>query len=258
MDLPKNTFKSTLLSGAQQIGYWCTIDDPTMTEMAAGCGFDWLLIDAEHTGMDPKAVLAHLHAASAYPVQTMVRPSSLDAAEIKKLLDFGAQSILVPYVRNAKEAAMAAEAVDYAPGGIRGVAGITRATRYGAVDNYTRRAREEICLVVQIETKSALDELEEICATPGVDAAFIGPADLAASLGFPGQPSHPEVKAACLDALRRIRAAGKPAGFLTLDYEFLSEAMEAGSCFTAVEVDSAALRRGAMASAARWKATTSS
>ncbi len=257
MDLPKNSFKAALLEGRQQIGYWCTIDDTTMTEMAAGCGFDWLLIDAEHTGMDPKAVLGHLHAASAYPVQTVVRPSSLDPAEIKKLLDFGAQSLLIPYVRNAQEAALAAAAVDYAPAGIRGVAGITRATRFGAVKEYTKRAREEICLIVQIETKSGLEDLENILATPGIDAAFVGPADLAASLGYPGEASHPEVKRACLDAFRRIRAAGKPAGFLTLDYDFLAEAMEAGSCFTAVDVDTAVLRRGTLASVARWKSAGS-
>lgn len=256
MELPKNGFKAAIAEGRQQIGMWCTIDDTTMTEMAAGCGFDWLLIDAEHTGMDPKAVLGHLHAASAYPVETMVRPSSLDAAEIKKLLDFGAQTILVPYVRSAEEAARAAETVDYAPRGVRGVAGITRAARFGAVDGYTARARQEICLVVQIETKSALDDLEAIVATPGIDAAFVGPADLAASLGHPGDTGHPEVEEACLDALRRIRAAGKPAGFLTLDQDFLGKAMEAGSCFTAVDVDTAILRRGFLSSVSRWKKGT--
>lgn len=254
MDLPKNHFKAAIAEGRQQIGYWCTIDDPLMTEMAAGAGFDWLLIDAEHTAMDPRAVLGHLQAVSAHPVHAMVRPSALDPAEIKKLLDLGAQSLLIPYVRNAEEAALAAAAVDYAPGGIRGLAGITRATRFGAVEGYARRARDEICLIVQIETRSALDDLDAILATPGVDGAFVGPADLAASLGHPGRTDHPEVRAACLDAVRRIRAAGKPAGFLTLDYEFLPEIMAAGSCFTAVDVDTAILRRGAFESAARWKA----
>lgn len=253
MDIPKNEFKAKIQAGQQQIGFWCTIDDCLMTEMAAGAGFDWLLIDAEHTAMDPKAVLSHLQAAAAYPVHTMVRPSSLDPAEIKKLLDLGAQSLLIPYIRNAEEAALAAAAVDYAPGGIRGLAGITRAARFGAVDDYTRRARDEICLAVQIETRSALEDLDAILATPGVDAAFVGPADLAASLGHHGNTGHPEVEAACLDALKRIRAAGKPAGFLTLDAEFLPKAMEAGSCFTAVDVDTAVLRRGMLASAARWK-----
>ena len=252
MDLPPNRFKDALATGRQQIGYWCTIDDPLMTEMAAGCGFDWLMIDAEHTGMDPRAVLGHLHAAAPYDVGFMVRPSSLDAAEIKKLLDFGAQNILVPYVRTAAEAAEAAAAMAYAPDGIRGMAGITRAARYGAVDDYARKARDGLCLIVQIETVSALDELEAICATPGVDGAFVGPADLAASMGYPGQTGHPEVEAACLDALRRIRAAGKPAGFLTLDQAFLPKAMEAGSNFTAVDVDTAVLRRGAIDSARRW------
>lgn len=254
MDIPKNDFKAAIQAGRQQIGFWCTIDDSLMTEMAAGSGFDWILIDAEHTAMDPKAVLSHLQAAAPYPAHAMVRPSALDPAEIKKLLDLGAQSLLIPYVRNAEEAARAAAAVDYAPGGIRGLAGITRASRFGAVETYPRKARDEICLVVQIETRSALEDLDAILATPGVDAAFVGPADLAASLGHPGNTSHPDVQAACLDAIRRIRAAGKPAGFLTLDADFLPKAMEAGSCFTAVDVDTAVLRRGTLATAARWKA----
>ena len=253
MELPKNTFKAAIREGRQQLGYWCSINDPLMTELAAGCGYDWLLIDAEHTAMDPRAVLGHLHAAASAGAQAMVRVSSVDPAEIKKVLDLGAQSILVPYVRNAEEAALAAAAVDYAPTGIRGVAGIVRASRYGAVKGYTARAREEICLVVQIETTSALDDLENILAVPGVDAAFVGPADLAASLGHRGEPSHPEVQEACYDALRRIRAAGKPAGFLTLDDAVLAKAMEAGSCFTAVAVDTALLRAGALAAVARWR-----
>ena len=255
MDLPRNRLKAALAEGRQQLGYWCSIDDSAMTELAAGSGYDWLLIDCEHTAMDARSVLAHLQAAAAYPVDTMVRPSALDPAEIKRVLDLGAQSILVPYVRNAAEAELASAAVDYAPAGIRGVAGLTRATRFGAVAEYAARAREEIFLAVQIETVSALDDLDAILAVPGVDGAFVGPADLAASMGYRGQPGHPQVRAAAMDAIRRIRAAGKPAGFLTLDDAGLEEAIAAGSLFTAVEVDAALLARGAAAVAARWRAT---
>jgi 4-hydroxy-2-oxoheptanedioate aldolase len=255
MELPRNRFKARLREGRQQLGFWCAIDDSAMTEMAAGCGYDWLLIDCEHSAMDPGSLLAHLQAAAPYPTDVLVRPSALDAAEIKKVLDLGAQTLVVPYVRDAQEAREAAEAVDYAPRGIRGASGLTRASRFGRVPGYTARARDEICLIVQIETVSALDDLEAILAVPGVDGAFVGPADLAASMGYPGEPDRAEVRAASLDAIRRIRAAGKPAGFLTLDDAGLAQAMEAGSCFTAVAIDAAVLKRGAEAVLAKWRET---
>lgn len=256
MDLPRNPFKAAILAGRQQIGLWCSIDDGTVAEMLAGCGFDWLMFDTEHAALDPIRVLPLLQAVAPYPVHPIVRPSSLNPPEIKKLLDCGAQTILVPYVQSAEEAALAAAAVAYPPDGIRGVAGITRASGYGAIPGYHRRAREEICLIVQIETRAALEALDGIVRVPGVDAVFIGPADLAASLGHPGEPSHPEVKAACLDAVARVRAAGKPAGFLTLDQAFLEEIIEAGSLFTAVDTDTAILRRGALAQAQAWQTKT--
>ncbi len=179
-------------------------------------------------------------------------PNSLNPAEIKKILDVGAQSILVPYVQTVEEARLAAAAVEYPPIGIRGVAGATRASRFGAVKGYHAAARNEICLLVQLETVTALDVLEGIAAVPGIDGIFIGPADLAASLGYPGEPGHPTVRSTVLDAIRRIRAAGKPAGILTLDPEFLDECVEAGSLFTAVDVDAVLLRRSAAALAQKW------
>ncbi len=254
MELPVNTFKAAIRDGRQQIGIWNSIPEATVVEMLAGCGFDWLMIDAEHTALDPMGVLPLLQAAAPYPTHTVVRPSALDVAEIKKLLDCGAQTILVPYVQSAEEARLAAAAVAYPPDGIRGVAGITRASRFGAIPGYHRRAREEICLIVQVETVAALDALEEIAAVPGVDGIFIGPSDLAASLGHPGEATHPKARAACVEAVRRVRAAGKPAGFLGLDEGFLEEIFAAGSVFTAVDVDVAVLRRGALAALERWRA----
>lgn len=254
MDLPINHFKAKILQGESQIGLWCSINDTTTVEMLAGCGFDWLMFDIEHSALDPLTVLPLLQTVAPYPSHPIIRPSSLNPAEIKKLLDFGAQTLLIPYVQTVEEAELAAASVAYAPEGIRGVAGLTRATRFGTIPNYAKRAREEICLIIQVETRAALDQLEALAAVPGVDAIFIGPADLAASLGYPGEPSHPVVKQACLDGIRRIRAAGKPAGFLTLDQEFLAEVIRAGSVFTAVDVDSAVLRRGAAEQAQKWKA----
>ena len=253
MDLPLNTFKAALKAGRQQIGLWCSMTDPTGVEMLAGCGYDWMLFDTEHAALDPITVLPLLQAVAPYPVHPMVRPGSLNLAEIKKLLDCGAQTLMIPYVQNAEEARLAAASVAYPPDGVRGVAGITRATRFGAIPNYARRARAEICLIVQVETAEALGEIEAIAAVEGVDAIFIGPADLAASLGRPGEPTHPEVKSAVLDAVRRVRAAGLPAGILSVNRTFLTEAIDAGTLFTAVDIDAAILRRGALQSAAMWK-----
>ncbi len=253
MDLPKNTFKAAIKAGKPQIGLWCSINEPTVAEMLAGCGFDWLLFDCEHSPMDTFSVLPLLQAVAPYPVSAVVRPTSLNPAEIKKLLDSGAQTLLVPYVQNAEEARLAAAAVAYPPQGIRGVAGVTRATRYGTVANYHKHARDEICLLIQIETKAALDELDAILAVPGIDGVFIGPADLAASLGHTGEWSHPQVRKLCVDTVKRVRAAGMPAGFLTLDQDFLAEIVEAGSVFTAVGVDNVILRDGAVEQAKRWR-----
>ncbi len=252
MELPKNTFKKALAEGRRQIGLWCAIPDSGVAEMLAGCGFDWLLFDTEHAALDEVHVLPLLQAVAPYPVHAIVRPDALNPAEIKKILDVGAQSILVPYVETVEQARLAAASVDYPPRGIRGVAGATRASRFGTVKGYHAAARDEICLLVQLETAAALDALEDIAAVPGIDGIFIGPADLAASLGHAGNPGHPTVKATVLDAIRRIRAAGKPAGILTLDPEFLEECVEAGSLFTAVDVDAVLLRRSAAALAQKW------
>jgi 4-hydroxy-2-oxoheptanedioate aldolase len=253
MDLPRNLFKSALREGRAQIGIWCTIPGSDNAEALAGCGFDWMLIDTEHSTVGLDTVKAMLQGAAPYPTQAVVRPGWNDAVEIKRILDAGAMSILVPYVQNAEEAARAVSAVRYPPHGTRGVAGITRASRYGTVDHYTARADNEICLLVQVETAEALRNIEAIAAVPGVDGIFVGPADLAASMGFPGNPGAAEVRAAILDAIRRIRAAGKPAGILSLDPDLLKEAVAAGSVFTAVDVDQAILLRGARALARQWK-----
>jgi 4-hydroxy-2-oxoheptanedioate aldolase len=253
-NMPPNPFKQALREGRQQLGLWCSIPDSGVAEMLAGCGYDWILIDTEHSAMDATTVLPLLQGMAPYPVHPIVRPSSLNVAEIKKLLDIGAQSLLVPYVQSAEEARLAAAAVDYPPGGMRGVAGITRASRYGTVEGYHKNARDGICLLVQVETAQALDALEDIAAVPGVDGIFIGPADLGASLGYPGQPGHPEVRARVLDGIRRIRAAGLPAGVLTLDQGFTGECIDAGTLFTAVDVDAAILRNGAAARVAEWRA----
>ncbi|MFN3845326.1 MAG: HpcH/HpaI aldolase family protein [Paracoccaceae bacterium] len=254
MDMPGNPFKAALRQGRPQIGIWCSIPGPAHAEAMATCGFDWMLIDTEHTVTDLPTVQAMLQAVAAYPTHAIVRPGWNDAVEIKRLLDAGAQTLLIPYVQTADEAAHAVAAVRYPPHGCRGVAGMTRANRFGLVKDYTARASDEICLLVQVETAATLPQIEAISAVDGVDGIFIGPADLAASMGYPGNPGHPAVKAAVLDAIARIRASGKPAGILSLDQGLLDEAFAAGTLFTAVDIDMSILIRGARTMAADWKA----
>jgi 4-hydroxy-2-oxoheptanedioate aldolase len=244
MELPKNAFKAAIARMELQRGVWCTIADTQVAEILAGAGFDWLMFDTEHSGMDENTIIPLLQAAAVYPVSPMVRPKSHDPAGIKKLLDAGAQTILVPYVQTAQEATLVAASVAYPPVGIRGVAGATRASRYGKVTDYHKRARDEICLIVQVETAATLPEIEAIAAVDGVDAMFVGPADLAASMGFPGQPSHPDVRAAVIDAIRRIRAAGLPAGLMTMDLSFYDDAIAAGAVFIVKDIDTVAMLKG--------------
>lgn len=245
MDLRKNAFKHAIAGGKHQTGLWCTLPSGYTAEALGGCGFDWLLFDTEHSPGDPITVMSQLQAVSACPVSPIVRPASNDTVLIKRMLDAGAQTLLAPYVQNREEAAAAVAAVRYPPRGVRGVAATTRASGYGAITGYAARAEEEICLLVQVETVEALAEIEAIAELDGIDGIFVGPGDLSASMGYPGQPGHPEVKAMVLDAIRRIAAAGKPAGLLTLDKEFARECIEAGSLFTAIDLDASILLRNA-------------
>jgi 4-hydroxy-2-oxoheptanedioate aldolase len=254
MELPANPFKAALRAGRRQVGIWCSIPGSGHAEALASCGFDWMLIDTEHTAVDHATVLAMLQGAAAWPTHAAVRPGWNDPVEIKRILDLGAQTILVPYVQSAAEAARAVAAVRYAPAGMRGVAGATRASRFGLVRDYVARADAEICLLVQAETAEALARIEEIAAVEGVDGVFIGPADLAASMGFPGEPAHPQVQAATLDAIRRLAARRVPAGILTFDAGFLDAAVAAGVTFPAVGADSALLYGAARALARDWAA----
>lgn len=244
MRLPDNRFKRVLSEGRQQIGLWCTLSSPYAAEVVAGSGFDWLLFDTEHSPSDVNTILTQLQAVAGYDVSVVVRPASNDTVLIKRYLDIGAQTLLIPFVQTVEEACSAVAAMRYAPGGVRGVGGMTRATRFGRVEDYGRQAANELCLLVQIETLQALDQLEAIASVEGVDGVFIGPGDLAASLGHVGDLNHPTVKTAVEDALRRVRALGRPAGVLTTDSDFAQRCIEIGSTFTAVGVDVGILARG--------------
>ena len=253
MDLPQNAFKRALKAGKTQIGLWSSLSSNYTVEVIAGAGYDWILLDCEHSPNDLESLLAQLQAAAAYPTESVVRVPWNDMVTVKRVLDIGARSLLIPYVCSVEEAKAAVTATRYPPAGVRGVAGTTRATRFGRVKDYAKRAHEEICVLVQVETKPALDQLEAICAVDGVDGVFIGPADLHASLGHLGETANPAVLPKIEDAITRIKAGGKAAGILTADEKLARRYLELGALFVAVGADVGILARGADALAAKFK-----
>jgi 4-hydroxy-2-oxoheptanedioate aldolase len=198
-------------------------------------------------------VLAQLQASQAGTASAIVRPAWNDMVLIKRFLDIGAQNLLIPFVQTPEEARRAVEATRYPPGGIRGITGSGRASRYGRVKDYLKNASREICVLVQVETKSALDQIEAIASVDGIDGVFIGPNDLAASFGHIGNWGHPDVQAALADAVRRLKKIGKPAGILTPNEEEAKRFIEWGYTFVAVGADLGLLARGADALAKRFK-----
>lgn len=257
---PVNHFKRALRAGQAQIGLWSTLPSAYVSELIAGAGFDWLLLDTEHTPSDVPQMLQQLQAvAAARPREglgcshAVVRPAWNDKVLIKRYLDIGAQTLLLPFVQNADEARAAVEAVRYAPQGLRGMGGSMRASNFGRDADYVAHAADEICLLVQVETREALDNLEAIASVDGIDGVFIGPADLSASLGYPGNAGHPEVEATIDQALATIRACGKAPGILAVNPERAQACLDAGALFVAVGMDMMLLRTGADALATRFK-----
>ena len=253
MDIPPNPFKRALKAGKAQIGLWSSLASNYTVEVIAGAGFDWLLLDQEHSPNDLESVLSQLQAAAAYASHPVVRVPWNDMVTIKRMLDAGAQSLLIPYVCNAEEARAAVSYTRYPPAGVRGVAGTTRATRFGRVKDYAKRAHEEICVLVQVETEEAMKNIESICAVEGVDGVFIGPADLHASMGYPGETSNPKILPLIEDAMRRIAKAGKAPGYLTPIEADARRMLAAGTLFCAVGADVGLLARSAEALCAKYK-----
>ena len=211
-----NPFKDALAAGKPQIGLWLSLADRYAAEACATTGFQWLLLDGEHAPNDVGSMLGHLQSVAPYPGQPVVRPPIGDSTLIKQYLDIGARNLLIPMVDTADQARALVAATRYPPQGIRGVgAAAARASRWGARPNYLERANDEICLLVQVETATALSNLNDILLVDGVDGVFIGPSDLAASLGHRGNPGHPDVQAAIERAINTIVASGKAAGSLT-------------------------------------------
>jgi 4-hydroxy-2-oxoheptanedioate aldolase len=257
MDLPVNHFKRAIKAGQLQIGLWSSLSSHLTVEVLAGSGFDWLLLDTEHAPNELPMVYSQLQAAIGGTAHPIVRPPWNDPVVIKRFLDTGVQSFLIPYVQTEQEARLAVAATRYPPRGMRGFASASRASGYGRIKDYYTRCEEEICVLVQIETRLGLENLEAIAGVDGVDGVFIGPGDLSADLGYLAQPGHPEVVSTIEDAARRIKACGNIPGILTGDEKLAHRFIDAGCLFTAVGSDVGILARQSEQLAARFKARSS-
>lgn len=248
------TFREQLAGAGRALaGMWACSGSPLVAEICAGAGLDWLLIDMEHSPNGLESVLAQLQAVAAYPTTPVVRVPIGDEVTIKQVLDLGAQNLLVPMVSSAEQARAIVEMVRYPPAGRRGVgSALARSGRWNRVDDYLANATEHVSLLVQIETAAGVDAAAEIAAVDGVDGVFVGPSDLAASLGLLGQQTHPEVTAAALHAFEGVRSAGKPVGVNAFDPTASQNYIDAGAAFILVGADVAMLARGSEALASRW------
>jgi 4-hydroxy-2-oxoheptanedioate aldolase len=254
MEMPINTFKQKLLAGEAQYGLWLGLSDTFSAEISAGAGFDWLLIDAEHGPNDLRTILAQLQAIQPYNSHPVVRPPQGDHVLIKQLLETGVQTLLIPMVDTAEQAKGLVEAMRYPPHGIRGVGNaLARASRWGRITDYTHCANEQMCLLVQVETKTGMENLDAILNTPGVDGVFFGAADLAASYGLLGESNHPEIVDRIQSGLQKVVQGGKYGGVLCADKALVIKYRDAGARFIAVGVDSLLFSEATSALCAEYK-----
>ncbi len=251
-NMPRNLFKDALARGERQLGLWCGLTSPLGAEILAGAGFDWIVIDGEHAPNDVPSLVPQLQAMRGCSTEPVFRVPWNDPVVIKRALDAGARTLLIPFVQNADEARRAVAACRYPPLGIRGVAVVPRANDFGRIKGYHRAAHLTTCILVQLETRAALKEIEAIAAVEGIDGMFIGPSDLAADFGHLAENGHPDVRAALKDAAQRIRAAGKSAGTLSGNLDDVETLFEMGYNFTAAGSDVGLLARAAESVAARF------
>ena len=254
MKTPANPFKQAIASPGAQIGLWLGLADPYAAELCATAGFDWLLIDGEHGPNDLRSMLGTLQAVAPYPSHPVLRIPQGDTTLIKQVLEIGATTLLVPMVETAAQARALVAATRYPPRGVRGVgSGLARSSRWSDYPRYLHEADDSVCLLVQVETASALAQIDEIAAVDGVDGVFIGPADLSASMGHLGNPGHADVKAAIDAGIARILAAGKAPGILSVDESMARHYIALGARFVAVGVEATMLARATRDLADRFK-----
>ena len=269
MQTPTNRFKQAMAQSRAQIGLWLGLANAYSAEILAGTGYDWLLVDGEHAPNDLRSILHQLQAIASAASATSALPPGMqaphpiarvpvgDTALIKQYLDIGAQTLLVPMVDTPEQAQQLVRATRYAPEGVRGMgSALARSSRWQAYPQYVHEANQQICLLVQAETVEAMNNLDAIAATPGVDGVFIGPADLSASMGHPGNPGHPEVQAAIHDGIARILRAGKAPGILATTESQARQWLAAGALFVAVGVDTMLLVSAAQDVLARFRTET--
>lgn len=241
----ENRFKQAIAAGQTQLGLWQALAHPLTAELCASAGFDWLLFDGEHGPNTVQTLLGQLQAVSAHRAEPVARPLAGLPEMIKQYLDIGFRTLLVPMVNSAEEAHAIVRYTRFPPEGVRGVASAAvRASAFGAEPNYLERVHEQLCLLVQIETVEAFERIEDIAAVDGVDGLFIGPADLAASMGYLGKASHPAALEKAEEGIRRIRAAGKPAGVFALGIEDARAKIAAGASFVSLGTDVGLLADG--------------
>ena len=245
MNLTPNPFLSGLRAGRPQLGIWISLCSPFAAEIVAGAGFDWALIDMEHSPNDMTTVLGQLQVLAGFKTTAIVRPDWNDAVKVKQLLDLGAPGLLFPMVQNVEEAKRAVASTRYPPRGIRGVSGLTRANGYNRVSDYFTRVEDETAILLQVETVAAVQAAEAIGAVDGCSGVFFGPSDISADMGLLGQPMHENVWALILPVARRLIAAGVPVGTIVLDLAFARRLLDEGFTFVAVGTDAALLARGA-------------
>lgn len=248
------TFREALGSADRPLaGMWVCSGSPLVAEICAGAGLDWLMIDMEHSPNGLESVIAQLHAVAPYPVTPVVRVPFSDLVTIKQVLDLGAQNLLVPMISSADEARAVVEAVRYPPRGKRGVgSALARSARWNRIEDYLANADSYVSVTVQIETAAGVEAAAEIAGVDGVDAVFVGPSDLAASMGLLGRQSHPDVVAAAHRTFAAVHASGKPVGVNAFDPATAQAYIDAGAGFVLVGADVAMLARGSEALAARW------
>ncbi len=251
--IPKNKLKAALAEGKLQLGLWASSGSNIVAEILAHSDFDWVTLDTEHTHNETPALVSQMQAMKGGNASVIVRPAWNDPVLIKRILDIGAQSLVVPFVQNAEEAKAAVAATRYPPEGIRGAAGSSRAAAFGRNKNYLLEAGDEMAVIVQIETGEAVQELEAIAAVPGVDAVFIGPSDLSASLGYLNNPNHEAVQVVIKDAIEKLKAAGKPGGILAFNPDDAKRYIDWGFKFVAVGSDINLLTKGSDALRQKFK-----
>jgi 4-hydroxy-2-oxoheptanedioate aldolase len=253
MKLESNRFTHAIAAGEKQIGLWVSLSSGFAAEVTASAGYDWALVDMEHTPNDYFSVLGQLQAFAATDTTAIVRPEWNDPVAVKRLLDLGARGLLFPMIQSVEEAEKAVAATRYPPRGMRGVSGATRATKFGRVTDYVARVEDETTVILQLETLEALGRAEDIAAVDGVSGIFFGPADIAADMGHLGKPMAREVWDAIRPVAQKLIAKGVPVGTLVMDTDFAAQLLNDGFSFVACATDTVLLARAADAALAAVK-----